>query len=185
VITIRQDPSPREIRVFGGLWLAFFVGVGGIAWWRPEGLVGAAIFLTAAWLVSLVLNRENRRGQLLGAAIPALFATAGGAASRGVPPLVVLLAAVTIGLAGALAIWAAPQLGRRLYHGWMLAALPIGWTISHLVLAVVFYGVLTPIALVLRLAGRDPLERRFDRAAATYWVERPAEQDPKRAFRQF
>ena len=36
-----------------------------------------------------------------------------------------------VGGAGALLIWIAPGAGRQLYVGWMLAAVPIGWTISH------------------------------------------------------
>jgi hypothetical protein len=67
----------------------------------------------------------------------------------------------------------------------MLAALPIGWTISHLVLGAVYYLVLTPIGLVMRLLGRDPMQRRFDRSAKSYWIERTPRTDPSRHFRQF
>jgi hypothetical protein len=179
VIDVKLDPTPREVRVFGGLWLAFFAALAALVAWRPASLVGAGTFLALAWLVSLALNRENRRLQLLGALLPALFLAAG------LAPAGAAIAAAAVGLAGALGIWAAPRLGRRLYRGWMLAAVPIGWTISHLVLAIAYYGVLTPIGLVMRLAGRDPMQRRFDRDAPTYWIERPRESDPRRAFRQY
>ena len=36
-------------------------------------------------------------------------------------------------------------------------------------LALVYYLVLTPIGLVSRLV-RDPLRRRFDARAASYWI---------------
>jgi hypothetical protein len=186
MIDVKHDPTPREVRIFGGLWLAFFLAVGALAAWRPDGLVGAGTFLTAAWLVSLALNRETRRLQLLGALLPALFLGCGLAATRGVPPAAVAGAAAAAGVAGAIAILAAPPLGRQLYRAWMLAAVPIGWTVSHLVLAIAYYGVLTPIGLVMRLVGRDPMQRAFDRAAPTYWIERPRrEPDPRRAFRQY
>ena len=54
-------------------------------------------------------------------------------------------------------IW--PRLLRPIYVAWMVLAFPIGWTISQLILAVMFYGLFTPIGLVFRLIGRDPLLR--------------------------
>jgi len=78
-----------------------------------------------------------------------------------------------------------PPLRRPLYVGWMLAVFPIGWLVSHVVLGVVFYIVLTPIGLLMRLVGRDPLHRRFDRQARSYWIERHKEIDSSRYFRQF
>ena len=67
----------------------------------------------------------------------------------------------------------------------MYAALPIGWTISHVVLAAVFYVVMTPIGILMKMLGHDPMQRSFDRAAPTYWLERKGDPDPRRAFRQF
>jgi len=79
-----------------------------------------------------------------------------------------------------------PPLRRPLYLGWIHAAFPIGWLLSHLLLALVYYGVLTPIGLVMRLFRRDPLHRRFDPEAESYWVEYRASADPtRRYFRQF
>jgi len=78
-----------------------------------------------------------------------------------------------------------PDWLRPMYVVWMAAALPIGWVVSHLLLAAVFYLVVTPIGLTMRLCGRDPLQRKFDRAASTYWVRRPAVDDTERCFRQF
>ena len=46
-----------------------------------------------------------------------------------------------------------------IYVSWMVLAFPIGWTVSQVMLAVMFYGVFTPIGLVFRLIGRDPLHR--------------------------
>lgn len=78
-----------------------------------------------------------------------------------------------------------PPLRRPLYVGWMLAVFPISWLVSHVVLGVVFYMVLTPIGLLMRLVGRDPLRRQLDRQARSYWIERPKEIDSSRYFRQF
>lgn len=98
--------------------------------------------------------------------------------------------------ATAYALWIAGPLVATLYYGlpsirkpvylaWMHAAFPIGWAVSHLLFAIVYYLVLTPIALALRLGGREVVTRRFDRAAATHWIERRRVEDPARYFKQF
>jgi len=78
-----------------------------------------------------------------------------------------------------------PAAVKPLLVAWMLAAFPIGWVVSHMMLAVIFYGCMTPIGLFMRLIGRDSLSRKIDRAAETYWVAREPTLDTKRYFRQF
>ena len=58
-----------------------------------------------------------------------------------------------------------PSLARPVYVGWMIAVFPIGWTVSHLVLAAIYYFVFTPIGWLLRWSGRDAMQRRLDRVA--------------------
>ena len=82
--------------------------------------------------------------------------------------------------------WLSPPLLRLVYLGAVFAAWPIGWVLSHVVLALVYYGLLTPTGVVMRLLGRDPLERRFEPAAESYWTRRePPDDAPDRPFRQF
>jgi hypothetical protein len=73
---------------------------------------------------------------------------------------------------------------RPIYLIWLYAAFPIGWTVSHLLLGAIYYGLLTPAGLVMRMVAYDPLHRRFDRSAGTYWE--PAEQARQKSdyFRQ-
>jgi hypothetical protein len=87
-------------------------------------------------------------------------------------------------LSGILAA-AAPAALRPLYIVLLIISVPIGWLVSHVVLAVVYYGILTPIGLALRLCGRDPLCRKFDPQAPSYWVDRPPARNVKSYFRQF
>jgi len=54
----------------------------------------------------------------------------------------------------------APRLLARPYQGWMVLGEGLGWLNSHLILGLVFVLVLQPIAMVMRLAGHDPLRRR-------------------------
>ena len=97
-------------------------------------------------------------------------------------------AAVTIWAAGAaigLVGLAAPRLLRPLFVGMMVVSYPIGFVVSHVVLAVLYFGIVTPIGFLVRTLSHDPMERALDRAAKTYWVTRKPVTDTKRYFRQF
>ena len=51
----------------------------------------------------------------------------------------------------------------------MVVNYPIGWVVTHVVMALIFYLVVTPLGVIMRLCGRDPMERRWlDRRAKTY-----------------
>lgn len=93
----------------------------------------------------------------------------------------VFAAAVLVGTIG----WFVPAFMRRVYIGWMMAVFPIGWIVSHLVMAGIFFLVIWPIGLMMRLCGRDPMQRRFDRTAASYWIRRKPDTGKQRYFRQF
>jgi hypothetical protein len=60
---------------------------------------------------------------------------------------------------------------------------PLAWLMSALVLGILYFGMLTPMAAISRLAGRDPLQLR--RRGDSYWLPRPGDANPKsRYFRQ-
>ncbi len=59
----------------------------------------------------------------------------------------------------------------------------MGWFNTRLILAVVYYLIFTPVAIVYKLVGKDPLHRSFDGDAATYWQKKEAvERDEKTHF---
>jgi hypothetical protein len=72
------------------------------------------------------------------------------------------------GLLAALGV-IAPRVIQPFYLLLMRLTYPVGWCVSHLVLAAMYFLVVTPIGLLLRVF-HDPMERRFDRAASTYWT---------------
>ncbi len=74
---------------------------------------------------------------------------------------------------------------RLLYFGCIYAAYPIGWVVSHLLLMGIYYLVMTPIGLLIRATGRDPLHRRFEESADTYWSPRKQPSNVRRYFRQY
>ncbi len=124
--------------------------------------------------------------RIFGVLMLGFFALVGGIVRwRGTSPTVVYtLWGIGVGLTAL--YYAAPPLQRKIYFGWLYAAYPIGFVVSHVVMGVVYFLVVTPIALVMRLMGRDALQRRIDRDAKTYWVEnRTGGRDPASYFRQF
>jgi hypothetical protein len=82
--------------------------------------------------------------------------------------------------------WAVPSFMRVVYVGLSYLAWPIGFVVSHVLLGAVYYLLVTPIGLIMRTVGYDPMHRRFDPEAPSYWVERDGgERDPHSYFRQF
>ena len=64
----------------------------------------------------------------------------------------------------------------RVYRGLAWITSPIGWCVSQLALATIFFLVLTPIGCFRRLLGYDPMRRRFEPERESYWepVDEPA-----------
>ena len=97
------------------------------------------------------------------------------------------VAYVLWGLASVLAIvyYAIKPFRRPLYMGWMYAVWPIGWTISHLLMAIIYFLLITPIGWIMRILGRDPMQRKLNAEAGTYWSERRRADHVEQYFRQF
>ena len=86
-----------------------------------------------------------------------------------------------VGIAGVLS----PAFIRVVYFVWMAAVFPIGFVVSNVLLAVVFYGVVWPIGLLTKLTDRNALQSGLDRETKTYWNVRQSVKDPRRYFRQY
>jgi hypothetical protein len=97
------------------------------------------------------------------------------------PAIGLLSVAAVLGVTG----FFRPAIVRPVFVGWMYAAYPIGWTISHVILAIVYYLVMAPVGLILRTFFHDPMQRKFDPQAATYWREHEQRQNVSDYFRQF
>lgn len=79
-----------------------------------------------------------------------------------------------------------PRWLHPLNRAWMAFGFVANIVVSSVLMAVIFYGVITPLAWVLRRAGQDPLRLRFDSGAASYWLERrPPGPAPKTMKNQF
>ena len=99
-----------------------------------------------------------------------------------------LLRAEILGGAGAILLLlglAVPQWTVPFHRAWMKLAGWLGYVNSRLLLSIMYYGVLTPVGFLLRLAGRDPLRRRR-KGLESYWIPRPrARQDREQFERLF
>jgi hypothetical protein len=89
--------------------------------------------------------------------------------------------ALAVGLLGLL--W--PRAVRPVFVAWMVLAFPVGWAVAYALLAVVFYGIFTPLGLGFRLAGRDVLGLRRPAGRESYWWPKPAADGVASYFRQF
>ena len=77
-------------------------------------------------------------------------------------------------LAGVFAVlaYAAPRLLAPLNRLWAKVGLLLHMVISPVILGILFYVCVTPIGMLMRMSGRDPLRRKFEPAAKTYWITR-------------
>jgi Saxitoxin biosynthesis operon protein SxtJ len=89
--------------------------------------------------------------------------------------------ALTIGPLGLMR----PEWVRFIFVGWIILTFPIGWTVSQVIVALMFFGLFTPLGLVFRIIGRDPLQRARPSGRESYWDPKPAPADLRRYFKQF
>jgi hypothetical protein len=97
------------------------------------------------------------------------------------------LAKVFMGIGGlsALLSLVAPKANGPLYVVLSVLAYPIGFVLSYVIMGVLFYGLISPMALFFRVVGRDVMKRRFEPACESYWVDARSDRKPKSYFRQF
>ena len=70
-----------------------------------------------------------------------------------------------------LALIAIPVL-RPFHKLWMMLTLMMGFVMSRVILTILFYLVLTPVALIAKLVGKKFMPLGFDKNAVTYWEKR-------------
>ena len=94
-------------------------------------------------------------------------------------PWGLILAAVLIGLG-----LTVPKTLGLAYRLWMRIGHILGWINTRIILGVAYYVLFTPLGLLIRLLGRDPMHRKFTPDTDTYRVPR-AQRPPDHLYRQF
>ena len=95
---------------------------------------------------------------------------------------------ITSGISGIFYILAffAPTFLRPIYIFWMKLAYIMGWINTRLILMIIFYVVLTPIGVGLKLFKVDLLDIKIDKNKDTYWRKKDKKisslEDYKRQF---
>ena len=77
-----------------------------------------------------------------------------------------------------------PSVLRPVYRIWMLLAHFIGGIVSRVILIVLYYIVLVPIGLVLRLFGKDVLDQNFDKKRESYWIKKDLSNHTREQYRK-
>lgn len=79
-----------------------------------------------------------------------------------------------------------PLVLEPVHRAWMTFAVLMGFVMTRVILTILYFGMFTPIALVLKVLRKDLLEEKSDKNAASYWVKRkPAPYDPASTERMF
>ena len=66
-----------------------------------------------------------------------------------------------------------PTLLRPVYWLWMKLAHLLGWVNTRLLLGIIFFVIITPMTIVMKIFGRDALNRKINKDADSYWIPRP------------
>ncbi len=66
----------------------------------------------------------------------------------------------------------APQLFAPLNKLWFKLGMMLHKVTTPLIMGAVFFAVITPLAMLMRLFGKRPLDLEYDPDAPSYWIER-------------
>ena len=96
--------------------------------------------------------------------------------------LALILLALGVGITGIIA----PGRIRPIYTGMIVLTRPIGWVVSHVLLTILYYGLISPIGVFMRIVRRDRLRLKIPICEqASYWVQRQQSDDSSRYLKQF
>ena len=75
-------------------------------------------------------------------------------------------------LGGVLMLWGllVPTTLKPVYVGWMKFGNIMNWINTRIILGILFYGMFLPIGVVMRLFGKDPMQRKLDSQLSSYRV---------------
>jgi hypothetical protein len=91
---------------------------------------------------------------------------------------------VAVAAAFLLAALLRPAILRPLNTLWLKFGLLLSRIVGPLVLALLFYLTVTPIGLLIRAAGKDPLRLRRNASATSYWIPRDPPGPPPASMKQ-
>ena len=78
-----------------------------------------------------------------------------------------------------------PSVARPFYRLWYFIVLVIDVVVTNTLITMVYFGVVTPYALLTRLRRRQPIQKKLRRDVPTYWQPAEKQTELRRYFRQF
>ena len=96
-----------------------------------------------------------------------------------------VLGFVLIGAGVGALFWLAPAIAKPFYVAWYALACCIGVVVGNVLMALIFYVLVTGIGLLKRLGGSRSIRKTPDLRANSYWLDAPVTSNPKRYFSQF
>ena len=76
-----------------------------------------------------------------------------------------------------------PELLTRFYQLWTKFGGFMGGIISKVMMFILYFGLFAPVSFVLKLLGKDLLDKKIDKSQKSYWIER--ETQPQSMKHQF
>ena len=92
---------------------------------------------------------------------------------------------LAIGMLIALVAWVNPLWLKPVFVTLMIVTFPLGMLIGFVLMVCVYYLCIAPIGVLLRVFGKDPLAKRWDSEASSYWIERSDMAPVAQYFKQF
>jgi saxitoxin biosynthesis operon SxtJ-like protein len=117
------------------------------------------------------MEKEIKQYRQFGLMVGGIFA------AIGVWPLVrrgedIRLWAVVLGTLLMVPALVLPKILGPIYRIWMILGHALGWVNTRIILGAIFFGLITPMGLVMRMAGKDSMRRNYDKTSDTYRVLR-------------
>ena len=100
-----------------------------------------------------------------------IFALVGGYAFYQSFPPAIVVTFLIVSAAFLIVTVFSPQLLKPLNRAWFALGKLLGKIVGPLVLGLIFFLVFTPVAIIMRLSGRDALKLR-KQTIQSYWVDR-------------
>jgi hypothetical protein len=129
-------------------------------------------------------RRASGQQRRFGALLVALLLLAAWFAHAKSMHAAVMLLPVTLALLCTVLAVGRPDLLQRPLSAWLAVGMLLGRIVSPIVLGLLYFLMIAPIAVIGRWCGRDELRLKRDPVAPTYWVEREAPGPTAESFRQ-
>ncbi len=79
-----------------------------------------------------------------------------------------------------------PKILKPLHKAWMSLAILLGFVSTQIILSLLYFFIITPIALIAKLSGKDFLDEKIEQEKKSYWhLRKKQEYNKEFTERQF